>query len=98
MAIVDSTVSNTVVVVLLGIACVPPDDVGGLVVVPDAAFDAAVFGMGGGRTISGSSFLLLKSMHNANQQYKSNKFRYEIIHKGTKRSHRACQFVYTDFW
>jgi hypothetical protein len=98
MAIVDSKFYNTVVVVLLGIPCVPLDDVGGLVVVPDAAFDAAVFGIGGGRAISGSYFLLLKSMHNANQQYKSNKFRNEIIHKGTKRSHWACQFVYTDFW
>jgi hypothetical protein len=71
MAIVDPTVSNIVVVVLLGIACVPPDDVGGLVDVPHAlaAFDSTVFGMGGGRTISGSCFLLLKSMHNAHQLY-----------------------------
>jgi hypothetical protein len=98
--IVDSTVSNAVIVVLFGIACVPPDDEEGLVVVPDepAAFDAAVLGLGGGRTISGSFFLLLKSIHNTNQQYKFYKFRYEIIYKGTKQSHWACQFVYADFW
>jgi hypothetical protein len=58
--------------VLVGTACVPPDDVGGdVVVVPDelAAFDPAVFGMGGGRVISGSTFLFLNNMHNANQQH-----------------------------
>jgi hypothetical protein len=65
--------------VLVGIACVPLGDAGRLVVVvPDelAAFDAAVSGLGGGRTISGSFFLLLKSIHNTNQQYKYDKFGY----------------------
>jgi hypothetical protein len=74
-----ATGSNTGAMVLVGIACVPLGDAGGLVVVVAdelAAFDAAVSGLEGGRTISGSCFLLLKSIHNTNQQYKSNRFRY----------------------
>jgi hypothetical protein len=65
--------------VLVRIACVPLGDAGGLVVVvPEelAAFDAAASGLEGGRTISGSCFLLLKSIHNTNQQYKSDEFHY----------------------
>jgi hypothetical protein len=71
MAIVDPTGSITVCMILFGIDCVPLDDTGVLVVVPDelAAFDAVVFGTEEGRVISGSSFLFLNSIHNANQQH-----------------------------
>ncbi|KEH16488.1 transmembrane protein, putative [Medicago truncatula] len=46
------------------------DAPGGLVVVPDAlaALVATALGMGGGHVISGSSFLFLNRIHNANQQ------------------------------
>ncbi|XP_039683830.1 uncharacterized protein [Medicago truncatula] len=63
--------SITGAVVLVGLGWVAPGGTGGLVVVPDAvaAFDAAAPGTGGGRVISGSCFLFLKRMHNADQQF-----------------------------
>jgi len=93
-ALVVPTGSITVSMVLLWVDCVVPDGPGGLVVVQDAlaAFEAAVFGFGGGRVISGNCFLFLNCIHNTNRQYQ------QFNNKKAKRSHWACQFVYTDFW
>jgi len=99
-ALVDPTGSIMVFMVLLWVDCVVPYGIGGLVAVPDAlaAFEAAAFGLGGGRVISGSCFLFLNCIHNTNQQYQWFKLQQEIYKQKHKRSHWACQFVYTDFW
>jgi len=70
-ALVIPTGSITVSTVLLWVDCVVPDGPGGLVAVPDAlaAFEAAMFGLGGGRVISGNCFLFLNCIHNKDRQY-----------------------------
>jgi len=68
-ALVVPTGSITVSTVLLWVDCVLPDGPGGLVVVLDAlaTFEDAVFGLGGGRVISGNCFLFLNCIHNTDR-------------------------------
>jgi len=87
--LVDPTGSITVSTVLLWVDCVVPDGPDGLVAVPDAlaAFEASVFGFGGGHVISGSCFLFLNCIHNTNQQYQQFKIQPE------KLNNKKCKKV-----